>query len=226
MVVNLQGGLGNQMFQYAYGRTESLKRGEKLKFNLSMLEQGLPRRRYELGAYFEYLECTEEPGEVGYWQSEKYFDPDIIKAEFARPLGSAHFTVIREMQRIFVEPTCFVGVRRGDYLWPERQAFHGLMPVEYYREAMEKFKDVRFICFTDDPEWCHQNLPIDIIISTGTAWDIYLMSLCSHAIIANSTFHWWGAYLGREKQVIAPKNWFIANVPGADDIVPERWTKL
>ena len=39
--------------------------------------------------------------------------------------------------------------------------------------------------------------------------DMYLMSRCRHYIIANSSFSWWGAWLGasRDKRIIAPSKW-------------------
>jgi hypothetical protein len=55
--------------------------------------------------------------------------------------------------------------------------------------------------------------------------DMYLMSLCKHNIIANSSYSWWGAWLNTnpDKVVIAPQNWFVsANA----DIVPSTWIKI
>jgi hypothetical protein len=53
------------------------------------------------------------------------------------------------------------------------------------------------------------------------------MSQCDHHIIANSSFSWWGAWLGAnpDKTVVAPKRWFGPRNAhwDAKDIVPDGW---
>ena len=56
--------------------------------------------------------------------------------------------------------------------------------------------------------------------------DLYLMSLCKHHIIANSSFSWWGAWLdtASSKIVVAPSKW-LNNAP-SKDVVPDKWIRL
>ena len=71
------------------------------------------------------------------------------------------------------------------------------------------------IVFSDDPEWCenHEAFSEDrFAISNNAAdFDLCLMTLCKYHIIANSSYSWWGAWLGKSDMVIAPKNWFGAS---------------
>ena len=36
-------------------------------------------------------------------------------------------------------------------------------------------------------------------------FEMYLMSMCDEVIMANSSFSWWGSYLGKEKKTFAPR---------------------
>jgi hypothetical protein len=61
-----------------------------------------------------------------------------------------------------------------------------------------KFNNVKYFVFSDDIKWCKENLKINSVIYVDSeeerdpCEDIYLMSLCRHNIIANSSFSWWG----------------------------------
>ena len=91
-----------------------------------------------------------------------------------------------------------------------------------------------YAVFSDDIEWCKKvfgnSEEIIYIEKEADYVDLYLMSLCKHNIIANSTFSWWGAWLGKhpDQIVIAPNQWFgpaITDKP-TDDLIPESWHKL
>jgi hypothetical protein len=236
MIIELQGGLGNQLFQFAYGRSYC-PANETLYFDTNRLAAGNPPRKLQVDAFVPIRLAPKDAPDYrlsGYWQNEKYFYPGIRK-DFAIPLGPIPMPVMKAASHIrSFKESAFVGVRRGDYLWPERADYHGVLPIDYYREALSLLPDGKVFIFSDDPEWCHKNMVgevIDVTSEEEKPWDIWLMSLCTHAIIANSTFHWWGAWLGPDVRgtVIAPKNWFKQPVFEGDkpwDIVPERWTKL
>ena len=100
---------------------------------------------------------------------------------------------------------------------------HPPQPIEYYEEALKNLIKSTVIVFSDSVDWVKEQeifKPDRFMISepedkyadgSFTPYvDLCLMSLCSHAIIANSSMSWWGAWLinNLDKQVIAPKMWF------------------
>ena len=57
--------------------------------------------------------------------------------------------------------------------------------------------------------------------------DMYLMSQCKYAIIANSTFSYWGAINGCSKSVVIyPSRWKIKATGNMPNIFKLSWTAL
>ena len=266
MIVRLNGGMGNQIFQWAFGRSVSLARNEELLFHTVGLDNGQhraysldafninvefknhlngpiygePNFRYDSGVY------TAPPNSyyAGCWQTEKYLNVPVIRKELQfRYLPSSKTWHIA--QQILNINSCFVHVRRTDYLMASTAAYHGNMDMRYYDTAMTLLRsqvpDVKFFVFSDEPEWCRNNFrgsDVQIVshnsygngtTGPGTEWeDLMLMANCKHAIIANSSFSWWGCWLGDTKQriVIAPKVWFKKEGLEYCDIVPDRWLTI
>jgi len=178
---------------------------------------------------------------VGYWQSEKYFvdQEDIIRGDLRlrKPLTERNAAAAEELGRL---QSVALHVRRGDYVRnPEANRYHGVCGIDYYERAIafleDTYSDLRYFVFTDDPEWVHaeMHLPIPFTVCdwNGTHeahLDLNLMSACRFHVIANSTFSWWGAWLGSRpgKDVIAPHRWFAGADPArhpTDDLIPSSW---
>jgi hypothetical protein len=289
VIVLLQGGLGNQMFQYAIARginrhcraivdccfleSNKMDTGSFTYRNYELLIfKNLKSRRikgYEyklfksnawqyklfrklLRAVYvyqqenEYIDLKSLSGFrvaylEGYFQSEKYFSHirGILMKEFRFP--NIDDVINQQWESEIVTAGCSVSVhiRRGDYLKPQIEEIHGVLPMLYYYKAIErlheKYESVKLFVFSDGMEWVKQNFKppgCDVVFinnNTGQAsWkDMALMSLCQHHIVANSSFSWWGAWLSvNEGYTFAPCKWFNPDKVKYDihDFVPEKWT--
>lgn len=177
----------------------------------------------------------------GYWQSEKYFKDieDIIRKEFSvitppDHMNSEYARMIPSLNAVAIH------VRRGDYISNQNaNKFHGICSLDYYHRSIDQItstvENPHFFVFSDDPEWTQDNLKIDAPTTyvvhnppDKNYEDLRLMSLCSHFIIANSSFSWWGAWLSKNesKIVIAPSTWFQGIKYNCDDRLPEGWICL
>lgn len=281
IIAMLQGGLANQMFQYAASRQVAVLRKTQLQLDTSWYDRaaqtdGVGKRVYELGPmaieehfyrpsfssklllktlghgtytdeaqpYIFHPEVLELPNYsrlFGFFQNEKYFTgiADTIRTELTlkdAPEGK-NAELLREIAAN--DQAVSIHVRRGDYVSSEKHgAHHGLKGLDYYKEGAAVIKKTApkptFYVFSDDPEWCKQNIKLGgapttyVDHNTYGGEDMRLMSACRHNIIANSSFSWWGAWLNTNpgKVVIAPKQWIQDASMDASDVVPKSWLKI
>lgn len=282
-IIWIDGGLGNQMFQYALAlKMEHL--GREVKIDVTKYAEHHVHNDFELDKVFniscpfadireikklgyrkanhwtELLKKTPFGKKTiynnesyafdeavlqmdgyyleGYWQSEKYFS-DIRE----KILDTYHFpefsTGLQKEYADQIKNGCSVGVhiRRGDYL--NYSYLQDICTMDYYKNAMKYFREIyagnaRFYIFTNDLPWAENHLREEdccfVRGNSGTESfrDMQLMSLCSHNIVANSSFSWWGAWLNPnpDKVVIAPEKWINSPSDEVIDVIPDSWIKM
>ena len=123
--------------------------------------------------------------------------------------------------------------RRTDYI---NNGTHNLLDINYYNNAYNLTSDSEtnkyFIIFSDDIEWCKNTFSINknfyFVDIKNLYIELILMTMIKNAIIANSTFSWWGAFLGDKKRVIVPKQWYAegAYIEKWEDIYINKWERI
>ena len=176
----------------------------------------------------------------GYWQSEDYFKDveQAIRADLriTPPTDTANFemaTRIRDCHSVAVH------VRFFDT--PDVTATHNVS-ADYYQHAIalieEKIESPCYFLFSDIPEAVREKLALPkgrgTLVSHNQAdknayADMYLMTQCRHFITANSTFSWWGAWLGggKNKIVVTPDLEINGKMAwGFKGLIPDEWIKI
>ncbi len=173
---------------------------------------------------------------------QNYYFPSLIREELLQDFqfdltADKHLLKLCENMRVR-DDIVAVHVRRGDYLSDKYLYALGDMCTEaYYNMAIDymerRLGNCQFYFFSDDIAWVKEHyrksnalyIESNMFEKYQNWFDMCLMSFCSHHIIANSTYSWWGAWLNpREKIVIAPKTWIREK--NCADICPVEWIRM
>ena len=126
----------------------------------------------------------------------------------------------KTISKVNFKKTCFIHIRRGDYIsWPSKK-YPAVLSFEWYKSAISimknKYKINRFLIFTDDVYFakdCFMNETEIKIINFNPLTDLFIMSKCRYGILSASSFSWFAAkiskirYLKYEQFFLAPKFW-------------------
>lgn len=167
-----------------------------------------------------HLEAPADCMLFGYFQSPLYFrgiEP-LLREELRMDALPWQADTLKLRERIRSRNTVAVHIRRTDYVG---NAPFEVCDLAYYHTAMgclrERLEGARFFLFSDDPAWCAQQLAADDVevcaLPAGVhdpLHDLHLMQEAGHHIIANSSYSWWAAWLGKKpgQQVLMPSVWY------------------
>ena len=194
---------------------------------------------------FEYQEYPSNQNSTlfhGYFQSYLYWESH--QEEIIRELR------FKDLLQLVPDPhqnSISLHFRIGDYKF--KQHYHPILPLNYYQKALEYFEkkkkyNIYYFFENEDVALVMENIislqqqfpNFEFISMTHLKEDwkeLLFMSKCNHHIIANSSFSWWGAYLGEicstqsSKLIFYPSIWFgkDANYE-TKDLFPPRWKKI
>ena len=203
----------------------------------------------EAGCDFDPLVLEKDPALLqGCFQSERYFGE--IRDQVREAYRFRNLVTNRRVEeyrlRILEKKGASVAVHLfhnvcelniDHYLDPKYAGlYQGICTDAWYGEAIrlmkQKVPGAAFFFFSNDPDWVKEryggagNVTVEGGSEDAGYEDLYLMSLCGHQIIANSSFSWWGAWLNEnpDKTVIAPKRWL--NGRSCRDIYTKEMTLL
>ena len=160
-------------------------------------------------------ECPDNVSIDGYFQTEKYFShiSDEIREDFA--FNKDYLLPCQEYISSLPSEPIFLHIRQSDNIG--REQYHPILPISFFEDALEQFPEgTQCFVFTDDIGWCksqeffkqdrflfndsNERYGYRTMDGTGQMQntllpqvDLCLMSLCSGAIVANSSYSWWGS---------------------------------
>ena len=189
-------------------------------------QEEVHRANYRINPYF-----------LGYWATYRYYRD--ISADLRRelvPPSPDHPAALHILDRIKAARSCSIHWR----FYTEEVGVPHPSLTEFYRNAIRMVEDrhpgIQFFLFSDDPSLARKELRslardnvtfVDIPDANGNAhslMDFHLMYSCDHAIVGDSTFSWWAAWLSdrENKTIVAPRGLS----PWGDDWLPPQWSAI
>ena len=248
VLVNRMGGLGNQLFQYAAARAVVFHHPQSYLAVEDERDNSHNHKHYDYAQIFmKDALCLRDCSFNEFHQRSSFAPWDPVMMELPVKLCGyfqyypALVPILKDVIQQFKEalqPYCqqevcqdtsvFLHVRRGDYL--NLPHYHYVQSKDYYEEAFRQWKhqygDHPFQLFliSDDPVWCREqswSFPFVLYDNEDEVETLALMSQCrAGAIIANSSYSYWGALVSETEHVYYPNRWIAETVY---HLFPPHW---
>ena len=153
----------------------------------------------------------------GWCQNEDILDTSLILGSCEIELQKVDLPLFNLPKETLGESTCFIHVRRGDYLRFPSADSPAALPSRWFISQMgrmrRKIGRVHFFVFSDDEDYAMKifgSLPNTTVVSCDERQAFYAMASCANGILSPSTFSWWAAKVAHSRSgglFFAPSYW-------------------
>jgi len=157
----------------------------------------------------------------GYFQHPDFLFTDDFRKQIRTELLNSRQQLIEKVTN--GRPSIGIHIRRGDLVGSK---LYELLSFDYYLEAIKMLPiEHNILVFSDDPKesallTSKLNSAVNIqSLNLPIEDEFCLFMSCNHHVIANSTFSWWGSYLGYKplSRVISPNKWYTNNLQNQEN---------
>lgn len=187
-----------------------------------------------------YIQNIQVPREVqfedytiytGFFQTDWYMNhtPENFKIHIRKKYIEAFQKLYGDVFKN--QKTIAVHIRRTDYLNYGKRDIS--LPIEYFKKRLNSITNLesyKVFFLSDDISYVKSTFPEQpnfIFSENNEIIDFQIVQNADIAIISNSSFSWWAAYLGKKDSlVMAPKNWlgFRLNKEHPKGVMTSRFT--
>tara|TARA_R100000152_G_C6769877_1_gene195858 strand:+ start:625 stop:1431 length:807 start_codon:yes stop_codon:yes gene_type:complete len=215
IVVNYLGQLGNNMFQYAFGRILADKTGYKM---FCQPIPGFPvTQDTPPGSMCMFPEIVVEGQivDIPSLTTERKLNQKIILNGFFQRYEyyKEYKDQIREWYKMEprdigqTDDDIIIHIRLGDNVYTFDPETPYIMPFEYYEKALENTSFNKLYICTDTPEhdiikkFAKYN---PILTAQDTLGDFRILKSFNKIVMSQSTFSWWAAFLSDASEIYTP----------------------
>lgn len=196
---------------------------------------GIPRRCDFIESSFQFtpdfFSTPKGSCAVGYFQSWRYLE--LVRSERRDQIREAIRRLGKEIS-LFGPSDIVIHIRRGDYLEPGVRKVHGILPYQFYANAISSLRNsgqsgnvwVVSEGRLADLHKLEQQIDTSVTqVEAASLWtDLQTLITSPSLVIANSTFSWMAGWLNQgSSPVVAPRPWFFTDQYDTIDLIPPHW---